>query len=329
MRSALFACGQASEHAVRPSFKERMLANRGRRRGGKILALALFTWAVLSAAALAPQPTSPFESAEVHLWPEYDRMAVLVIYRITLPTAASLPTIVDVPIPALAGEPYAVAVRDSEGELLNAAYTRVVDGDWATIAVEATERDVQLEYYEDLIRDGPERHYTFTWPVGLPTASLAFEVQQPVGATEFELDPPGAAPRAGELGLLYHRIEIGAVTGSPPPTLSLRYQKASEELSIEAAPVSLPSAAGSSSAGLGAWAPWVLGGLGVVLVAAGGVWQVRRMRAQRPSRNRHRTARRPEEGTRSGEAEVFCHSCGTPAGLSDRFCRQCGTRLRR
>lgn len=297
-----------------------MLANRERWRGGKVLALALSTWAVLSAAALAPQPTSPFDSAEVHLWPEYDRMAVLVIYRITLPAAASLPAIVDVPIPALAGEPYAVAVRNSAGELLNAAYTRVVDGDWATIAVEATERDVQLEYYEDLIRDGPERRYTFTWPVGLPTASLAFEVQQPVGATEFELDPPGAAPRAGELGLLYHRIEIGAVTGSPPPAISLRYQKTSEALTIDAV---------SSSPESVAWAPWALGGLGVLLMGAGGIWQVRRVRAQRPFRNRHRTARQPEEGTRSGEAAVFCHSCGTPAGPSDRFCRQCGTRLRR
>lgn len=306
-----------------------MLANRGRRRGRKVHALALCAWAVLSA-ALAPQPTSPFESVEVHLWPEYDRMAVLVIYRITLPAAASLPTIVEVPIPALAGEPYAVAVRNSEGGLLNAAYTRAVEGDRATIAIEATQREVQLEYYEDLIRDGAERRYTFTWPIGLPTASLAFEVQQPAGATELELDPPGAAPRAGELGLLYHRVEIGAVTGSPPPTLSLRYQKASEELSIEASAASLPpTAAGSSSIESGAWAPWLLGGLGALLIAAGGIWQVRRVRAQRPSRNRHRPARQPEEGTRSEEAAVFCHSCGTPAGPSDRFCRQCGTRLRR
>lgn len=307
-----------------------MLAHRSLGRVGKVLALALCAWAVLSAASVAPQATSPLESVEVHLWPEYDRMAVLVIYRITLPAAASLPATVEVPIPAVAGEPYAVAVRNSEGDLLNAAYTRVVQGDRATIAVEATQREVQLEYYEDLIRDGAERRYTFTWPTGLAAGSLAFEVQQPAGATEFELDPAAAAPRGGEFGLLYHRVEIGPVTGSTPPTLSLRYQKASEALSIEASADSLPPVAtDTSSAESGIWTPWLLGGLGALLMAAGGLWQVRRARARRPRRNRHRPARGDEGEPRPERAAIFCHSCGTPAGASDLFCRQCGTRLRR
>lgn len=305
------------------------MAEDGRRRRTKLLALALGLWAVLSAAAIAPQAASPFESVEVHLWPEYDRAAVLVIYRITLSAAAPLPTTVEVPIPADAGEPYAVAVRDADGQLLNAAYARSVAGEWATIAIEGTQRELQLEYYEDLIRNGTERRYTFTWPSGLSAASLAFEVQQPIGASGFALDPGGEGPQTGELGLLYHRVEIGAVSGTAAPTLSLRYEKASDALSMEASAASLPAGGTDSPSAVPAsLTPWVLGGFGVLLIVAGGWWQVQRLRARTPARNRHRTGRRAGHEILP-TAAVFCHSCGTEAGPGDRFCRQCGTRLRR
>ena len=61
---------------------------------------------------------------EVDLWPEYDNPGVLVIYKAKLPADVSLPVNVSLKIPAAAGEPFAVAVRQMDGALLNAAFLR-------------------------------------------------------------------------------------------------------------------------------------------------------------------------------------------------------------
>ena len=83
---------------------------------------------------------------EVDLWPEYDRPDVLVIYKAKLPANVSLPVDVTFKIPTVSGEPYAVAVRQMDGALLNATYTRQIDGDWALITITATMPEIQLEF---------------------------------------------------------------------------------------------------------------------------------------------------------------------------------------
>jgi hypothetical protein len=77
--------------------------------------------------------------------------------------------------------------------------------------------------------------------------------------------------------------------------------------------------------------PWVLGAVGVVLLALGGfmVVQMRRS-AVAPTRSRRRTraaAAKPESAAIEA-SPMFCHNCGSRADASDLYCRRCGTRLR-
>ena len=71
-------------------------------------------------AAQSNEPT--LTSAQVSLWPEYDKPSMLVIYRLTLPPQVSLPANLTVSIPSRVGKPNAVASRQANGTLLNAQY---------------------------------------------------------------------------------------------------------------------------------------------------------------------------------------------------------------
>src|SRR3990172_8860380 len=82
------------------TFLER--ACRRLRRAGKAgLMLAFFLLpAVLPTAAPARAQAAPsIELLEIVLWPEYDRPAVLVIYRVTLSPDTAFPTQLTPPIP--------------------------------------------------------------------------------------------------------------------------------------------------------------------------------------------------------------------------------------
>ena len=140
-----------------------------------------FIFLILGLIFLVPaaqaQEISGLAELEVDLWPEYDRPDVLVIYKAKLPANVSLPVDVTLKIPAASGEPYAVAVRQMDGALLNAAYDRQVQGDWALITITATMPEIQLEYYDPQItmEGGGRRDYTYVWPGNYAVDVMRFE----------------------------------------------------------------------------------------------------------------------------------------------------------
>lgn len=135
--------------------------------------------------------TEPSLSAlEVDLWPEYDDPSMLVIYRIALASSTSLPAEFRLRIPADAGSPSAVASRQPDGSLLNAAYTQSSDGQWSTLAITATSLELQVEYYDpSLAVEGDRRSYRYQWPGDYAIQSLTIQVKQPLEASNLELSP--------------------------------------------------------------------------------------------------------------------------------------------
>ncbi len=126
----------------------------------------------LAAPATAQEPAQSLAKLDVALWPEYDKPAVLVMYRAQLPADAKLPATVPLRIPAGVGDPHAVATKHADGGLFTATYVRTVQGDWATINITADVADVQLEYYAPLDTSKPERKVTWTWPGGIAVQDL-------------------------------------------------------------------------------------------------------------------------------------------------------------
>jgi hypothetical protein len=286
-------------------------------------------------AATSPLSSSgqTFERLEVAFWPEYDRSEVLVFYRVRLPQGTQLPTRVRLPIPADVGEPHAVAARNMQGALLDAAYQLELQGDWSVIVMEADNRDLWLEFYDDLVMGEEERSYVFQWPPGTSIGAFGFEVQQPIGAEGLLTSPAGTA-QTGQDGFVYHVGSAGPQPADAGLLVAFQYSKASTELSVESEPaqpgLTRPQATRGGTPDLGESLPWFLGALGALALIGGALYY---LRLRRPAEAKPRT-RRTRSSTKAGEEEidaspVYCHVCGTQASVSDRYCRRCGTQLRR
>ena len=301
------------------------------------LILGLF---LLVPAAQAQGITSLAE-LEVDLWPEYDRPDVLVIYKAKLPENVSLPVDVTFKIPAVSGEPYAVAVRQMDGALLNATYTRQIDGDWALITITATMPDIQLEYYDPQIeKDGNKRTYRYVWPGDYSVDLMRIVIQQPIGASQMSVEPNlGSFTQIPGDPMQYYLMEVGSPKAGEQVSVEVQYSKDTDRLSVENLQVQ-PSGPingndGTGQSNLLSYLPWLFGGLGILLLAGGLFWYWRMNKSEKQpatkkrSRRSKGTIKSPEQiSAENGNKGVFCHQCGRRAASGDRFCRSCGSKLR-
>jgi hypothetical protein len=270
------------------------------------------------------------------LWPEYDRPEVLVIYRITLSPSVSLPTDLTFKIPVAAGEPSAVAVKQvtASGEegLDNTPYEYRPNGEWALVNLTATMPEIQLEYYDPgLVREGSERRFAYRWPGDYAVDSLMVQVQQPMDASDMRISPASGEGVSMPDGLVYFNKQVGSLPAGQTFDLKIDYQKDSESLSatsLQVQPsVPMPEIT-STPSNVMSLLPWVLGGMGLLLIVGGGVWYWQTGREREGPKPRRRRRSAPQvENTPVGK-HIYCHQCGKRAASGDRFCRTCGARLR-
>jgi zinc-ribbon domain len=304
----------------------------------KIIVLGLVFISCLWGFKAQAQGNVTLASAAVDLWPEYDRPNMLVIYHLTLSSQVSPPVELSVRIPSRVGDPHAVAVRQPDGALFSVVYEREVQGDWALITFTATSPDVQLEYYDpDLIQQDSARHYEFQWPGDYAVDSLVVSIQQPIGATDMRISPGMGNGQARQDGLVYYTAEVGALQAGEDFSVTMDYQKTSDELSASSLTVEPSAPITDSTAGrmsIMQALPWALGVLGLVLILGGGIWywqSGRQTPSQESQRRRRKTPPPVSVVSTKEQAEgefIYCHQCGKRASPNDRFCRVCGARLR-
>jgi hypothetical protein len=295
---------------------------------------------------------------QVALWPEFDKPATLVILDGSLPAGTSLPAELSLRIPAAAGEPHAVAVRGTGGNLLTASYSTNPAGDDIIVTFSTDSLNFRLEYYDPALEiEGQARHYTFDWTTDYAVADAAIRVQQPFGAADFVGEPALVLAGVGEYGLTYWQGDLGPLAAGQAVSLALSYAKPNATLSADAvgtAPV--PAAQASSGATVaqpaGANLPVVLAALavGLALVGAGAFIFVRqgqpaRRRSARGRTAGHRRAGRTRAAVRAGTSEPSGTAARRrraggaaqrPAETAERtlapaqsgaaFCTQCGRR---
>ncbi len=290
---------------------------------------ALVLLIVVSIQTSAQGATAPIEHLEVALWPEFDRSAMLVIYRFELASDTPLPARVALPVPAASGQPHAVAWLSADGGLFDADFTTEASGIWTIVEIELPgSRSGQLEYYADMDFAGTTRSFLFDWPSGYELGGMSYEVQEPVAATDLAVSPAPDSEGLGDYGLNYLSAELGAQPVDSAPVISVTYQKATPTLSIESlqplGQISVPIESQLETLNI---LPWLAGAAGIVLLGGGAYYFVsqRRPAPQRVPRRR---------GKRTTDVEleastIYCHNCGAAAGISDVYCRQCGTQLRR
>jgi hypothetical protein len=294
----------------------------------KALALLSVLFAIGIAFPAYAQQTETLSTVNVEIWPEYDQPSVLIIYHILLTSTTPLPATINLRIPARA-EVTAVAVSDPVKGLLNAPYDRVMQGEWAGLKITANLRDIQVEYYEPLTKNGTSRRIVYQWPGDYAVQGFKVTLQQPTGATGLVTDPSLVKSITSQDGFVYYISALQPLQAGQVYTLSVDYQKATDTLSTTGLTVQPVQPLSSTTPGrttLGGLMPWVLGVLGAILVVVGilGIIFIWRSgtRRTRSSRRHH-----PQPTIAEDNKLVYCPKCGKRAQPGDVFCRTCGTRI--
>ncbi len=276
--------------------------------------------------SVGAQSTIQLASVSVDLWPEYDQPGVLVIYRIDLARDTALPAIFVLRVPA-AAQVNAVATVDPDKGLVNAPYERAIQGDWSTLTITTNSLQIQAEYYVTLLRDGINRHVSYEWPGDNPVETLDVNFLLPPAADLLKIDPAPMTTGPGQGGLTNYLIRTANPPVGQPFNVTVDYKRQTDELGIASLPVQAVSTPGANTPGRAsapvAWS-WVLGGLGVLLVAGGVVGFIRLRRANPPAAVRKERSPLLAEAARE---TIYCSECGKRAQPGDVFCRTCGARI--
>jgi len=300
----------------------------------KLLLLILLAAILLSPTLAGAQGDLSLAAVEVDLWPEFDKPSMLVIYSLTLPPGTSLPVEMEFLIPAGAGVPNAVAAMQPDGVLIDLKYEQTPGEDFSRLKFTALTPQIQIEYYDpSLEKDNDTRHYEYRWPGTYQVGRFRIEIQQPPSATSMRFSPSLESSSVYSDGLTYYSSDVGQLPLGQTFAINLEYQKENDDLTAPNMPVA-PSAPIGETPGAETTAreflPWLIGVLGVLLIAGGAVWywqSGRRTSSSTPVLRRRRKS--TQAGISLDEAEhIYCHQCGNRASRGDHYCRFCGSQLR-
>jgi hypothetical protein len=266
----------------------------------------------------------------IKLWPEYDQPNMLVIYDFQLTPDATLPARVTFHIPP--GVNVLAVASLENGGLVNASYEGpTLEGDWQTLTILVTSQtSYHFEYYAPLNKIGDKRQFSFVWAGDYAVDKFNVSVQQPPEATDL-VGNPALQSSVETDGLTYHSLSDKILQVGEQFTLSVEYNKASDNLTVPSSQVQPSAPLTSNTTGrisINNYLPYIIGGIGLLLILGGAgyyfLWN-RRESSETPRRRRRRNTSVEEQI--SGR-EVYCPQCGERARPGDRFCRICGTRLR-
>ncbi len=206
----------------------------------------------------AQSPAPEFKMLNVSLWPEYDRLDVLVIYRLQLNADAKLPVQLRLRLPDYLEDIHALAV-EQEGRLVNVdsklvEWIRDESGVWLTFPTSSL--NVHLEYYDPVILSKQQQtrriNYAFSAPAQIETA--VFEIQHPIHAEnvslELERQHEPMTTYAGRSGFQYSTITVAKLVPDENFEVSATYQRNTGVLSrqpVQEAPTVQPEKAAAVS----------------------------------------------------------------------------------
>lgn len=298
------------------------------------LFIGFFILMLFAAQPVKAQTGPTIEKMIVKIWPEYDKPSVLTILDLFLSADVSLPAKLTVRIPVEAGQPNSVAVRELDGQLYVLEYESKLQGDWNELTFTTPYPEVWLEYYDPQINiNGDTRSYVYNWTGDYTVTDFKIEVQQPLTASNMTFQESIGTAQIGGDGLTYFPANIGTVSEGTAFSLHMQYLKSDDTLSFSnAIPVQSSVPLSDQNKGRKPFLellPYLLGGLGLVLILMGAFWywQSKKNSPKNVSvRRSHGGGRKPS--IQHDETSIYCHQCGKRASGSDQFCRACGTRLR-
>ena len=274
-------------------------------------------------------------SLEIAIWPEFDKPSALVILRGEIASDVNLPVAILLRIPTSSEGPAAVASAASvDADLVNLKYERADAQDFITLRFTTQDHFFQVEFYDRLRTDTPQRSFTYTWPGDLKVDQLSVRLQEPAGASELSVQPNLGAAVASADGFLYRSANLGPFDIGKTLAIDVSYRKddsrtSAEILGLTTATPAPADVSTQSDKGVPVWL-LAVGVVAALVMGAGGatLWQYSRASAS-SARARSRGERRRQRAVEQREdAALFCPQCGNRLRSGNRFCSQCGAARR-
>jgi hypothetical protein len=277
----------------------------------------------------AAQGDVHISALDIKLWPEYDQPDMLVIYDFELTAQTPLPARVTFLIPA--GVDVIAVASLENGGLVNVNYEGPVPaGEWQQLTILVDKNtSYHFEYYAPILTTDALRSFSFLWKGDYAVDLLSISVQQPPTATSLK-GTPALAASVDTDGLTYHSVQAANLKPGEPFNLVLEYNKSDDKLTAPSSVIEPSTPLTDETTGrvlLNNYIPYLIGGVGLVLIASGVGYYF--LFARRSSNETTRRRRRPASADGLGTSkDVYCSQCGERARPGDRFCRTCGTRIR-
>lgn len=278
----------------------------------------------LSASA---QNAAALSSVSVQFWPEYDDPSMLVLVDFQLAADTAFPVTLTFRLPAEA-DLIAVAADAGSGALMQFPYEGpAVEGEYKTFSM-SIEQDMpyHFEYYQPLTFNGNDRLFSFLWDNAYAVESFQYSFLEPLDATAVELAPPHASVDDSK-DLKHYQGRPVSLAAGESYALTIKYKKTTADLVAQPQTVQAAEPIDENTPGRVSLnsLPYIVGALGVILIAGGAMYYFQWGRAGggKP-RRRHMRA-----DTAGDATSVYCSQCGSRAKPGDRFCRACGSRIRR
>jgi len=293
------------------------------------LILVLGVFFVFPSLAFA-QTNITLANTSVQLWPEYDQPSMLVIVDFEVAANTQLPVDLTFHIPDNANL-IAVAAYTADGSLINSVFEGPTDeGESQAFTITMDTSSARFEYYEPLTFNGNQRLFSYLWDNAYAVSAFNIRVLEPADTTSLTTTP-SLDSIAEEDGLKYFEGAPVKIARGEQFILNLEYEKTTNNLIASPAGIEPAAPVDESTPGrvsLNNSLPYIIGGLGVVLIVGGIVyyWQAGR----NPSKHSRRRTRKNinSDGDDSDDIDAYCPQCGERAKAGDRFCRVCGTRIR-
>ena len=275
------------------------------------MALRTLLTLLVSGTVISASEESPFEDFVVGVWPEYDHPGVLVIYTGSIKNDR-LPLHFEARIPDATERVLAIGQSKTSDDLEPVPVKDRVDGKWISITL--VKDRFQIEFYFDPFDSTVQRKADLTIQLNHSLADYHVAAQHPLAAEDFHFSEQTAESFTDEHGITYYRIHAQSLPKGQSKTISFSYLNRSGKLSLALLKEMLgsePSAEVQQSPTryrLPTYQPlFILLVLSVVIGLL--FWK-----------SNYRT---PQVQSKRG-GKNFCPNCGSKVGEGDRFCSSCG-----
>jgi mono/diheme cytochrome c family protein len=299
--------------------------------------------------ASAPVADLAMARLRLSIWPEYDDPRVLIMLRGEMTPRQAFPASITLPIPKGA-EIIGTGMISEQNELLLHPHQVLPGNTQDTLQLNLPVPRFFVEfYYNPFTASGPAKRFVYPALTTYPIELFEVDIQQPLKATAFTLDPAPMERMTDKQGFTYHQFTYRDVGKGQTQTFTITYTKTATAPSV-AKPQPTPQPAEKARArsnntlvSLGIFA-------GAILLFVGYAWLMHRSQRQHMPAT---TSPAPsvsmsdslltllqEEAQPQGTADVpptleqtrvinFCANCGRKLLPDDRFCSGCGKPIKR